>query len=45
MVGRRPEMRSPENLAGKGCQRQEVLTMEVTSDNDTMTDGLSELTT
>ena len=38
-------MRSSENLVGKSCRRQEVLTVEVTSNNDTTTDGLSKSTT
>ena len=31
-------------VAVKSCRRQEVLTVEVTFDSDTATDGLSELT-
>ena len=37
-------MRSQENLTGKSCQRQEVLTVEATFDSDKVTDGLLELT-
>ena len=38
-------MRSLENLVGKSCWGQEVRTVEVTSNSDTTTDGLLELTT
>ena len=34
-----------DEVAGKSCRRQEVMTVEMTSDNDTATDELSELTT
>ena len=34
-----------DEVVRKSCQRQDVLTMEVTSNSDTATDGLSELTT
>ena len=34
-----------DEVVKKSCQRQDVPTMEVTSNSDTTTDGLSELTT
>ena len=40
MVG----LSTEDEVAGKSCQWQEVLTVEVTFDSDTVTDGLSELT-
>ena len=33
-----------DEVAGKSCRRQEVLTVKITSNNDMVTDGLSELT-
>ena len=33
-----------DEVVGKSCPWKEVLTVEVTSDNDMTTDGLSELT-
>ena len=34
-----------DEVVGKSCRRQEVLIVEVTSDSNTTTDGLSKLTT